>query len=114
MDITQSYQQLSATLKGYSALNSGSVSLVRQDASQMHNKAYRDVVVSSNILRKSVQLYNDVMASNSQSDKLLDMGNALEEIQAGSLQDVLQSYVTTDIRDIIAQARGQNLDQLES
>lgn len=112
MDIGQSYQLFSQTVQSLVQSSGGSVALSRPDPSKMHNKAYRDVMVSQNILRKSLQLYNDITTAQTQrAAKFTEATDYLSEIKAGSLQDLLQSYVQTDIRDVIAQARGQGLDQ---
>ncbi len=112
MDITQSYQMFSKAVQRFVTENPGSTSLERANPSQLGSKAYRDTLVSRNILRKSLQLYNDITSTQAQTkSKLTDATEYLEDIKQSSLQDVLQSYVKTNIRDIIQKARGSGIDQ---
>jgi hypothetical protein len=114
MDIKSSYAQFRQTVQSFIKDNPRALDTRRPDPYQLHNKAYRDHVVSTNIFRKSLQLYNDIVGTPLQAEKAAtNVRDYLSQIRAKSVIDVLRSHVKIDIGTLADSIRGGAFDKKE-
>lgn len=108
MDINASFSQFQSTVQNFVRDNPNALNIGRPDPYQLHNKGYRDLLVSSNIFRKSLQLYNDITTSQSAINaKLSAAQDYLAQIEEKGLNEVLQSYIDSSAAKTL---RGTSVD----
>lgn len=114
MDIRGSYTHFRQAVQAFIKENPRALDISRPNPYQLHNKAYRDTMVSANIFRKSLQLYNDVINTQAQAEKAASgTRDYLAEIKEKGLSEVLRAHVKTDIGGLGEKLRGGAVDKRE-
>lgn len=114
MDITIRTIEIQNPLsRSESERRSIAVDLSTPNPLNLSNKGYRDTIIDLNIFRKAVQLYNDIVAARDleASQNAFDIRTQIENAEFSSLNDLLKAHVNVHIDDVIADARGQKIDQ---